>query len=152
MRQEVKDRLRLLIVQRSMEGWKDGWIYGQLKQEFKLSADELNSIASVLGFKYGWNSSVEEILEKQWHIEEKAWKQKQQIKEQEKQSRALRKSISNDVLVTRKMLVLQQELEALGATISDVEELLITMILRMDANEQLHLLETLCKRPLPKTF
>lgn len=142
MRQEVKDRLLSLIKQRAVEGWKDGWIYGQLKQEFKLSVDELNSIASTLGFKYGWNPTVEEILEKQWQEEEKTWKQHQQIKEQEKRSRTL----------PRKMHALKEELEASETTITDVEELLITMILKMDINEQLRLLETLCKRSVPETF
>ncbi|MGG6268543.1 hypothetical protein ACQ4M3_29295 [Leptolyngbya sp. AN03gr2] len=151
MRQEVKDRLRSLIKQRAVEGWKDGWIYGQLKQEFKLSDEELNSLSSILGFKYGWNSLVEEVLEKQWQEEEKAWKKKQQIRNQQ-QSRTSFSGIPSDVLVTRKMLVLQQELKASGASITDVEELLITMILRMNATEQVRLLEILCKRPFPETF
>ncbi|MGC9504411.1 AAA family ATPase [Baaleninema sp.] len=46
--------------------YSDGWVYGRLKQKLgSLQADELNKLAEVLGFKYGWNPTVQELLEQQ---------------------------------------------------------------------------------------
>ena len=63
-----------------MGSYKDGWVYGRLNQEFELELSELTEMAKILGFKYGWNHSVKEILENQWQQEELIWKQRELAK------------------------------------------------------------------------
>ncbi|MGB7084664.1 MAG: hypothetical protein WBD47_03860, partial [Phormidesmis sp.] len=61
MRQEFSERLKVLLREKFSGSWKDGWVYGRLKQEFDLQSDELNALATALRFKYGWNSAVKDI-------------------------------------------------------------------------------------------
>ncbi len=59
MRPQVFTKLEKLVQQKKLMAYQDCWIYGILKQEFELNPDELNALAKVLGFKFGWNSTVE---------------------------------------------------------------------------------------------
>ena len=65
MRPEVVAFLKELVQQKRLMGHSDSWVYGMLRQKFELTPDELSSLVKVLGFKLGWNSSVEKILEEQ---------------------------------------------------------------------------------------
>lgn len=73
MREDVQKRLKVLVRERFAGLWSDGWVYVQLKQEFDLTSDELDKLASVLGFKYGWNPVVEQLLEDQWEKDKSRW-------------------------------------------------------------------------------
>lgn len=73
MRQEVQKKLKILVRERFSGLWSDGWVYAQLKQDFDLTTDELDKLASVLGFKYGWNPVVEQLLEDQWEKDKSRW-------------------------------------------------------------------------------
>lgn len=73
MRENVAKRLKTLVKEKLAGSWRDGWVYAQLKQEFDLTAAELDEIVSVLGFKYGWNSTVEQLLEEQWNNDKSRW-------------------------------------------------------------------------------
>lgn len=72
MRQEFLDRLQAILREKAGGGWKDGWVYGRLKQEFALQQDELEEMARRLGFKMGWNAPLESLLEEQWEREKRA--------------------------------------------------------------------------------
>lgn len=73
MQSDFENRLRILIKEKFAGSWRDGWVYGRLRQEFTLSKCELDAVASALGFKYGWNSAVEKILEDQWEKDKSQW-------------------------------------------------------------------------------
>lgn len=73
MREEVQKKLKILVRARFSGLWSDGWVYAQLKQDFDLTTDELDKLASVLGFKYGWNPVVEQLLEDQWEKDKSRW-------------------------------------------------------------------------------
>jgi hypothetical protein len=73
MQNVFESRLKTLIKEKFAGSWRDGWVYAQLKQEFALEAAELNAIAAALGFKYGWNAAVEQILEDQWEKDKSRW-------------------------------------------------------------------------------
>ncbi len=144
MRQEFLDRLKILLKERLAGSWKDGWVYGRLKQEFDLQPDELGAIANVLKFKYGWNPTVQELLERQWQEEEVRWMQHELNKMQEQV--ALHQQKSN---ISQKIATLLQEYEILDAPqqkLTDVERLLIALIFKMNVEEQLWLLETIFDR------
>lgn len=70
MRETFQARLQSLCTQKRSGGWKDGWVYGRLTSEFgELQPDELNAIATALGYKYGFNPMVKGIWEEDWKSE-----------------------------------------------------------------------------------
>ena len=77
MRQAFSNRLKILQKEKLAGSWRDGWVYGRLKQEFSLEPDELDALATALGFKYGWNHSVKDILERQWQKDEVRWRNRE---------------------------------------------------------------------------
>lgn len=151
MRQEVTNRMQTLLREKSASGWLDGWVYGRLKQEFALQPDELNAIASALGFKYGWNAAVEDVLEAQWQKEEKFWMEQELVKAEANLSHTQKKAeVASKIDLTRRMTSLLQALEASGEVrqeMTDLEKVLIRLMLRMKTDEQLWLLEKICNRP-----
>lgn len=66
MRQEVDQYLSVLIRQKLNLCLSEGWVYGQLQQEFALEQDELEELARRLGFQKGWNPGLKDLLEYQW--------------------------------------------------------------------------------------
>lgn len=150
MRQEFQERLQALLKEKVFGGWKDGWVYGRLKQEFALESDELNAIASSLGFKYGWNSTVEELLESQWQEAESIWINQKLTKTRKTLAHTEKKAIaSHEIQITQKMNSLLEELEAsneINHKISDLEKTLTKLILNMKLDDQLWLLESICNR------
>jgi stage V sporulation protein K len=80
--QPFLQRLQELIQERFAGSYRDGWIYGRLLQEFDLTPEQLNLLATTLGFKYGWNAIVQDILEKQWQEDYRFWQQRQQLSQQ----------------------------------------------------------------------
>jgi len=80
MDQKFTDRLQVLIDERRSRRFKDGWVYGRLKQEFDLQPEQLAIMATALGFKYGWNLVVQDLLEKQWQQDQPLWLELELIK------------------------------------------------------------------------
>lgn len=66
MRQDVDQYLSVLIRQKLNLCLSEGWVYGQLQQEFTLEQDELEELARRLGFQKGWNLGLKDLLEYQW--------------------------------------------------------------------------------------
>lgn len=66
MRQDVDQYLSVLIRQKLHLCLSEGWVYGQLQQEFALEQDELEELARRLGFRKGWNPGLKDLLEYQW--------------------------------------------------------------------------------------
>lgn len=66
MRQDVDQYLSILIRQKLHLCLSEGWVYGQLNQEFPLEKDELEELARRLGFRKGWNPGLKDLLEYQW--------------------------------------------------------------------------------------
>ncbi|WP_299491627.1 AAA family ATPase [Acaryochloris sp. IP29b_bin.137] len=66
MRQDVDQYFSVLIRQKLNLCLSEGWVYGQLKQEFALEQDELEELARRLGFRKGWNPGLKDLLEYQW--------------------------------------------------------------------------------------
>lgn len=124
--------------------WKDGWVYGRLKEEFDLQPDELNKLATVLGFKYGWNSSVENILEDQWKKEEIRWKE-QELRSAKNRlaARQVRDKLVYDTMEKLKAI---ESLDYLEDNWTDLEGLLIKLILKMKVSDQYRLLELILER------
>ena len=144
MRQEFSERLRNLQKEKMFGSWKDGWVYGRLNQEFDLQLDELNAVATALGFKYGWNAAVKDILESQWQEEEVRWMQQELSKVQRKVSSNRQKEH-----LSQKIAALLQELETTNRSarnLTDIERVLIALILKMRADEQLWILEEIFNR------
>lgn len=145
MRQEFSDRLRILLSDKFAGSWKDGWVYGRLKQELKLQPDELDALATALGFKYGWNHVVKDILENQWQEDEVRWIQ-QELNKVQKQASLNRKKVN----ISQKIAALLQDLEALDnkprRELTDIERALIALILKMQSDEQLWVLEMIFNR------
>jgi hypothetical protein len=150
MRQEFLDRLQALLKEKAFGGWRDGYVYGRLNQEFTLYPEELNKMASALGFKYGWNPSVEDILEEQWQKDESRWMQEKLAKAQRQLSHHQQKTdLASKIDETRKKAALYQEIEASGRSnreMTDIERALVGLILKMEASDQLWLLETIFNR------
>ena len=133
-----------------MGSWRDGWIYGRLKQEFDLQPDELNAMASALGFKYGWNPMVKDILENQWQEDEVRWMQKEANKLQIQASLNQQKDA-----LSQKIATLLQEVETVAKPkqeLTDIERALIALIIKMTADEQLWVLEMIFDRRKKKTL
>ncbi|MBW4550860.1 MAG: hypothetical protein KME35_07100 [Aphanocapsa sp. GSE-SYN-MK-11-07L] len=144
MRQEFVDRFNALLSEKRQGLWKDGWVYGRLKQEFDLQPDELDAMATGLGFKYKWNPMLKEILEQQWQKEEPRWLE-QKLNQLQAEVSAKRQAASID----RKIATLLAELETSGGLrqqLTDVERALISLILKMSEDEQIWLLEIIFNR------
>jgi predicted RNA-binding protein with EMAP domain len=135
MREEVLLQLRSLIQKKIAGSWKDGWVYGKLKQEFDLQPDELAEMARLLGFKKGWNSVVESLLEEQWQKEKHA----------EEALKRARKSEAKRELAAAQVLDIESKNLKRGR-FSDVEMALVKLILKMNSYEQSRLLQELSKR------
>lgn len=119
-------------------------MYGRLNQEFDLQLDELNAMTTALGFKYGWNSAVEEILESQWQEDEVRWMQ--QHLDKAKRQASLNQEKDD---LSRKIAELLQESETTHKPrkkLTRVERALIALILKMKVNEQLWVLEAIFNR------
>ncbi len=133
MRQEFSDRLRILLKDKFAGSWKDGWVYGRLKQELKLQPDELDTLAIALGFKYGWNHAVKDILENQWQEDEVRWMQ-QELEKVQKQASLNRQKVN----ISQKIAELLRELEALDDNprreLTDIEQALVALILKMESD------------------
>jgi hypothetical protein len=143
MRQIVLDRLKVIISEKVLGGWRDGWVYGRLKQEFELQPDELNAIAQVLGFKYGWNAALEKLLWQQWQLEESRWKQ-QELKtaKQQLSKRQQDANIAQEINMTKIAKDLCED-GVFDRELTQIEKKLIKIILTMDAEEQLWLLDVI---------
>jgi hypothetical protein len=132
VRHTVLERLKCLLRERAVDGWRDGWVYGRLKQEFELQPDELNAIADVLGFKYGWNAALEQLLWKQWQEEEGRWQErelataKMQIAKRQRAA-----SIAQDLNIAKVVADLQDELVS-HREVTTLEKKLIKIILSMN--------------------
>ncbi len=144
MRQEFLNRLRVLLLERRSGSWKDGWVYGRLKQEFDLQPDELDAMATALGFKYKWNPGLKFVLEEQWQKEEPHW-MAQELKKLERQ--VFLNQEKDDL--SSKIAALLQDLETsngLREELTDVERALVSLILKMKQDEQIWLLESIFNR------
>lgn len=127
-----------------MGSWKDGWVYGRLRQEFDLQPDELNAMATALGFKYGWNPMVKDILENQWQEDEVRWMQQEANKIQKQASLNRQK---NDL--SQEITVLLQEIETVAKPrqeLTEIERALIALIIKMNVDEQWWLLKIIFDR------
>ncbi len=134
------DRLLTILREQSAGSWKDGWVYGRLKQEFDLQSNELEAISTALKFKYGWNKSVEEILERQWQEEEPRWLS-QKLAIIQKQADLSRRKKD----VTQKMTTLTQEIEE-NRKLTEVERILISLILKMNVEDQEQVMNAILDR------
>jgi hypothetical protein len=155
MRDEVMQKLESLLKERKIFNYKDGWIYGCLKNEFDLTSDELDSLANALGFKYGWNSTVEEILEGQWQEEADRIRELERAKEirlieQKKKKLADELKYLKDKTeleqTIHKLLIEYKQMKLVDTELTDVERGLITLIMKMSAQQQLWLLEMIYNR------
>jgi hypothetical protein len=133
MRQEFLDRLQEILREKVGGSWQDGWVYGRLKQEFTLQHDELEEMARRLGFKMGWNATLESLLEEQWQRE----------KRQEETLHRVRTEEADRKLAAIKV---QNITKTLRRDTSDVEMALFLLISRLSAHEQKNLLGELAKR------
>lgn len=143
MRQIFLDRLKVILSEKTLGGWRDGWVYGRLKQEFELQPDELNAIAQVLGFKYGWNASLEKLLWQQWQAEESRWKQ-QELKtaKQQLSKRQQDANIAQEINMTKIAKDLCDD-GVFDRELTQLEKKLMKIILTMNVEEQLWLLDVI---------
>lgn len=173
MRLDVTQKMKNLLQEKKMFGYKDGWVYGRLKQEFELTSDELDFLTQNLGFKYGWNSTVEEILEGQWQEESEKMQELEKAKERQlieqtqmkmKLERAremqsleiIKNELANQVThlkikenLEQKIQVLMLEYQNIKFTnrnFTDIDRAIITLIMKMTPQEKLSLLEMLYNR------
>jgi hypothetical protein len=131
----------MLRIERRSGSWTDGWIYGRLKQEFDLQPDELDAMTSAMGFKYGWNTTVENLLEGQCLKDEVRWMEQKLSRIEEKVSLHRKKSDISD-----KIAVLVQELELKSSSsnkkeYTDIEQALMGLILKMNYDDQMWVLK-----------
>lgn len=166
MHPNFSSRLNTLIVESMAGSYKVGWVYGRLKQEFDLQPDELNVMASALGFKRGWNPGLQNLLETQWQAEEDRWREREQqkcCKQLEQQKRQVQDRLNREKLQIqnqfeeeklhlRNQIFLQEERRVIGKLqnylqelqasevstreLTDIERVLITLILNMRVEEQ----------------
>uniref|UniRef100_B8HM01 ATPase central domain-containing protein n=1 Tax=Cyanothece sp. (strain PCC 7425 / ATCC 29141) TaxID=395961 RepID=B8HM01_CYAP4 len=147
MRQEFLDRLKELIQEKRIGSWKDGWVYGRLKQEFTLQSDELGKLAEVLGFKYGWNRVVEELLEEQWRSQELLWMEQQRLKLKQKVDANRQKAdLSSKIDELLRELENPSQPQKPAKPLTKIEHALVSLILKMKEEEQLWLLEVIFNR------
>jgi|GEM_PF-1924026 len=112
MRQEVKIYLEKLFRQKIEFGLSTGWVYGQLRQKFPLEESELEELSYLLGFKKGWNSGLEDLLEHQWSEERNImpmWEKLPREEEKELKRKKLEKQYSSN-LMRREIEVFLSEL------------------------------------------
>lgn len=87
MRQAFLDSLQKRLEEQALNGWRDGWVYGRLKEEFNsLQLDELEKMADMLQFKRGWSLLVENILDNQWEQDKPQWRQQEQVRMRQEQA------------------------------------------------------------------
>jgi hypothetical protein len=139
MRQEFLDRLQAILREKAGGGWKDGWVYGRLKQEFALQQDELEEMARRLGFKMGWNAPLESLLEEQWEREKRAEKTLNRVRQDEVKRNLAAKEVQD---ITNALHRNSQE----KRDFSDVEMALFLLICNINTDEQRNLLGELAKR------
>jgi hypothetical protein len=139
MRQEFLDRLQEILREKARGSWKDGWVYGRLKQEFILQHDELEEMARRLGFKMGWNPMLESLLEDQWQRENRAEETLNRARRDEAKHKLAAVEVQN---ITSS---LHSDVRG-GRDFSDVEMALFLLISRISAYEQKNLLGELSKR------
>lgn len=88
MRQEFLDRLQQLLIEKTLGTWKDGWVYGRLREEFEtLGTDELEKMVRDLGFSLGWNPTLRVILERQWDEDRLTWEPQERKRIYQEQER-----------------------------------------------------------------
>lgn len=139
MRPEFLTRLTELIYQKMANSWKEGWVYGHLKQEFSLERDELEEMAHRLGFKHGWNPGLEDLLEHQWSKEKNSTQTLERIRKEEKQ----RQQTSAGIMSLFSTL---DQLHISSNTCSDTEMALFMLISKLSSKQQESLLQELCLR------
>ncbi|HEY9825600.1 MAG TPA: hypothetical protein V6D19_09140 [Stenomitos sp.] len=139
MRQEFLNRLQEILREKSRGSWKDGWVYGRLKQEFVLQQDELEEMARRLGFKRGWNTQLESLLEEQWQREKHAEETLDRVRQDEANRRLAAIEIQKITHALHSDLNIDKDF-------SDIEMALFLLISRMDVCEQQNLLIKLAKR------
>lgn len=119
MRQEFLVLLEKLLKEKALNAWKDGWVYGRLKEEFdELQVDELQKLAEVLKFVHGWNPTLEDLLEKQWQQDKTKWVQQEQTR--------LRKEQAQKEIVQQKTIeaqLINLELEALKSDLVEAGQI-----------------------------
>ncbi|UBF28981.1 hypothetical protein K9N68_14745 [Kovacikia minuta CCNUW1] len=77
-----------MLVEKALGTWKDGWVYGRLKQEFEtLENDELEKMVHDLGFTLGWNPTLRGILENQWNEDRLMWEPQERKRKYQEQER-----------------------------------------------------------------
>ncbi len=104
----------------------------------------MDAIATSLGFKYGWNSTVKDILERQWQDDEVIWMQRELTKLQKQVSLNQQKAD-----ISRKIATMLQELgtsDKPTRELTDIERVIIALLLKMKAEEQVWMLEVLFNR------
>ncbi len=104
MDQEFLNRLQMLLRERLSGAYKDGWVYGRLKQEFDLQPEQLDAIAKALKFKYGWNPDLQNILERQWQEDEVTWMQRELLRAKiarDQENANTSRKISHQMAVTK---------------------------------------------------
>ena len=140
-----------------------------------ITPDELSSLVKVLGFKLGWNSSVEKILEEQWQLESarlkelervkiKNQREREQVKASQQREKDLQerrresdrlkdeaKYLSNvDKIETetkvRGLLLEYQQNQVASRQFTEMEKGIIMLMLRMNPNDQRWLLEMMYDR------
>jgi hypothetical protein len=143
MRQLFLDRLKAVLNEKTVGSWRDGWVYGRLKQEFELQPDELDAIAKILGFKYGWNAALEKLLWQQWQLEESRWQQ-QELKaaKQQLNKRQQDANIAQEINMTKIAKDLCDD-GIFDRELTAIEKKLMKIILTMNAEEQLWLLDVI---------
>jgi hypothetical protein len=139
MRQEFLDRLQEILREKARGSWKDGWVYGRLKQEFTLQQDELEEMARRLGFKMGWNAPLESLLEEQWERENRAEETLNRVRREESKRNLAAREVQNITNALHSNFRTERDF-------SDVEMALFLLISRMSAYEQKNLLGELTKR------
>ena len=143
MRQEFLERLRVLLNEKSMQCMRTGWVYGKLRQEFDLQADELQEMARRMGFKKGWNPMLKSLLEDEWEKENISQKNISEIRrsrleatQRARQVQRIESSLENQINIQRKF--------------SDTEMALFLLILEMNTYEKEQLLMDLSRRSKAK--
>ncbi len=154
MHPDFPSRLKALIAEKMAGSWKDGWVYGRLKQEFELQPDELDVMASALGFKQSWNPGLHNLLETQWQAEADRWREREQgrvrarleIEKRQIQDRIFQQQEQRTIDKLRKHL---QEVNAAKRSpkeLTDIERVLVTLVLNMRLEDQAWVLDKVLNR------
>ena len=164
MRPEVFASLEEFVQQKRLMGRSDSWVYGMLRQKFELTPDELSFLVKILGFKLGWNFSVEKILEEQWQLESDRLKELERVKVSQQREKDLQerrresdrlkdeaKYLSDvDKIETetkvRGLLLEYKQNQVASRQFTEMEKGIIMLMLRMNPNDQRWLLEMMYDR------